>query len=662
MNRIFKKIALSYMFCIIVSIFVVFVMSLTSFLLGSAIIGLIGLVFCVTLSLYIFFVRLAKRSEMDNYLDELGTNTAHSNIIPTIPMPAAVMRIDGIIMWYNQSFGDIFGENLFDIPIETIIKDLKWSEILKSTDDIHSDITFENRHYKVLGNLIKDADTEEFSAVLYFHDCTETEELEQKYENERIDMAIINIDNYDDLSQRLDDSKRQECLTQLDKLITEWVSQSRGFRRRTDRDRYLALFEHQYLQNYIDKKFDVIDKVRAIGESVKQPITISIGVGVGGTISQNDEYARAAIDMVLGRGGDQAAIKDSVQYKFYGGKTKEYEKSTRVKTRAFSFALKDFILHADKVILMGHKTPDYDSFGAMMGLQRAARSLGKPPYILIDNTIGIQKLIAEASTMLEYTDLFIDATTALELATDDTLLIIVDTHRPSLLACEELLSKVSKKILIDHHRRSTDFVTGCSLIYHEPYASSTCEMTTEILQYIDDGSKMNTFEAKALYVGLLMDTKNFVMKTGVRTFEAASYLRRYGVDTISVKSLFDINKEDYDHKVNIVKQSELLKNGIAISICPEKFSNVRIMSSQAADEMLSIDSVKASFVIFEEDNSVGISGRSLGDINVQVILEKLGGGGHLMVAGAKITGGISVEQVREMLISAIDEYFEEIKK
>lgn len=662
MNRIFKKIALSYMFCIIVSIFVVFVMSLTSFLLGSAIIGLIGLVFCVTLSLYIFFVRLAKRSEMDNYLDELGTNTAHSNIIPTIPMPAAVMRIDGIIMWYNQSFGDIFGENLFDIPIETIIKDLKWSEILKSTDDIHSDITFENRHYKVLGNLIKDADTEEFSAVLYFHDCTENEELEQKYENERIDMAIINIDNYDDLSQRLDDSKRQECLTQLDKLITEWVSQSGGFRRRTDRDRYLALFEHQYLQNYIDKKFDVIDKVRAIGESVKQPITISIGVGVGGTISQNDEYARAAIDMVLGRGGDQAAIKDSVQYKFYGSKTKEYEKSTRVKTRAFSFALKDFILHADKVILMGHKTPDYDSFGAMMGLQRAARSLGKPPYILIDNTIGIQKLIAEASTMLEYTDLFIDATTALELATDDTLLIIVDTHRPSLLACEELLSKVSKKILIDHHRRSTDFVTGCSLIYHEPYASSTCEMTTEILQYIDDGSKMNTFEAKALYVGLLMDTKNFVMKTGVRTFEAASYLRRYGVDTISVKSLFDINKEDYDHKVNIVKQSELLKNGVAISICPEKFSNVRIMSSQAADEMLSIDSVKASFVIFEEDNSVGISGRSLGDINVQVILEKLGGGGHLMVAGAKITGGISVEQVREMLISAIDEYFEEIKK
>lgn len=662
MNRIFKKIALSYMFCIIVSIFVVFVMSLTSFLLGSAIIGLIGLVFCVTLSLYIFFVRLAKRSEMDNYLDELGTNTAHSNIIPTIPMPAAVMRIDGIIMWYNQSFGDIFGENLFDIPIETIIKDLKWSEILKSTDDIHSDITFENRHYKVLGNLIKDADTEEFSAVLYFHDCTENEELEQKYENERIDMAIINIDNYDDLSQRLDDSKRQECLTQLDKLITEWVSQSGGFRRRTDRDCYLALFEHQYLQNYIDKKFDVIDKVRAIGESVKQPITISIGVGVGGTISQNDEYARAAIDMVLGRGGDQAAIKDSVQYKFYGGKTKEYEKSTRVKTRAFSFALKDFILHADKVILMGHKTPDYDSFGAMMGLQRAARSLGKPPYILIDNTIGIQKLMAEASTMLEYTDLFIDATTALELATDDTLLIIVDTHRPSLLACEELLSKVSKKILIDHHRRSTDFVTGCSLIYHEPYASSTCEMTTEILQYIDDGSKMNTFEAKALYVGLLMDTKNFVMKTGVRTFEAASYLRRYGVDTISVKSLFDINKEDYDHKVNIVKQSELLKNGVAISICPEKFSNVRIMSSQAADEMLSIDSVKASFVIFEEDNSVGISGRSLGDINVQVILEKLGGGGHLMVAGAKITGGISVEQVREMLISAIDEYFEEIKK
>lgn len=661
MNKIYKKIIHSYIFGIGLSIFAVSLISVLSFINGAKIIGLIGFILCAALFVYILLTRRLKRSELNECLSLVSDNVAIGNIISTLPLPTAVLRIDGIIMWYNKSFSDIFGDNLFDVPIDTVIADLKWLNILKSTNGVHEYISFKEHNYDVLGSLMKTDDSGDYSIVLYFIDYTQTEDIKLKYENEHIDLAIVNIDNYDETIQRLDESKRQQVITEIDRHITEWANDTNALRRRTDRDRYLILFEHQYLQSYIDKKFDVIDKIRTIGEDLKQSITISIGVGVGATIRQSDEYARAAIEMVLGRGGDQAAIKDETQYRFFGGNTKEYEKSTRVKTRAFSFALKDFIQHADKVILMGHKNPDYDSFGAMIGLQRVVRSLEKTPYIVLDNTIGIHKLVAEANTMDDYSDLFIDANTAFEIATENTLIIITDTHRPSMVAAPELLNRVSKKILIDHHRRSTEFINGCSLIYHEPYASSTCEMVAEIVQYTDVGNKMNTFEAKSLYVGLLMDTKNFVMKTGVRTFEAASYLRRFGVDTIAIKTLFNIDKVDYDHKVDIVKASEIFNNNIAISVCKEKFANVRIISSQAADEMLTIDAVKASFVIFDDNGNVGISGRSFGDINVQVILEKLGGGGHAMVAGATITGGIDTEQVREMLISAIIEYLDENK-
>lgn len=661
MNKIYKKIIFSYMFCVIISIFTIFIMSLITFMTASVIPGLIGIILCVTLSLYIFFIRLAKRNEMSEYLTNLGTSIAQIDIFTTLPMPAAVLRANGNIIWSNQHFTDIFGETIFDIPITSIIPDLNWNKLLKA-NKISTDINFDNRHFKITGNLIREESSEksETTIILYFDDCTKTDTLELNYQNEKIDVAVINIDNYEDFLLRVDDSKRQECLTQIDKLITEWVSQSNGMRRRIDRDRYLVLFEHQYLQSYIDKKFDILDKIRAINESIKYPITVSIGVGIGSNVNQNDKYAADALNVVLGRGGDQAAVKDETQFTFYGGTTKEYEKNAKVKVRSFALALKDYILKSDQVILMGHSTPDYDAFGAMMGLQSAVTALGKQPYIILDNTIGIQKLLNEANTMPEYSSLFIDSDTASELVTENTLVIIADTHRPSMLPCPQLLSKVNSTVLIDHHIRNLDFI-DCSLIYHETYVSSTCEMVTEIMQYITDTNKLNNFEAKALYVGLLMDTKNFVMKTGTRTFEAASYLKKRGVDTILVRSLFNIGIDEYSAKVDIVKQSEILPNGIAISVCTNPIPNIRIISSQAADEMLCIENVSASFVLFEENNAVGISGRSIADINVQTILEKLGGGGHSMLAGAKISDA-SIEDVKNMLIDKINEYFEELTK
>ena len=365
--------------------------------------------------------------------------------------------------------------------------------------------------------------------------------------------------------------------------------------------------------------------------------------------------------MALGRGGDQAAVKDSTQYSFYGGIAKDYEKSTRVKTRAFSVALKDFIANSDKVIFMGHSGLDYDAFGAALGLQRAVRSLDKEPYIVFDNSPAVKPLFDEADNIKEYSGMFISAETAEEIITMNTLLIVLDTHRPSMMPDKRLLEKTTKIVLIDHHRRSTEFITNTSLVYHEPYASSTCEMATEIMQYINDNKKITAFEAKSLYVGILMDTKNFTVKTGVRTFEAASFLRRFGLNPTEVRKLFNTNKSDYIHRAEIIKNSVLVKSDILVSICHESYNNMRVISSQAADEMLNLSGIRAAFVIYHCDNAVCVSARSLGDINVQVITEKLGGGGHATVAGAQMKTK-DTQVVYNMLIEAIDKYFEENRK
>ena len=375
---------------------------------------------------------------------------------------------------------------------------------------------------------------------------------------------------------------------------------------------------------------------------------------------ENEAYARNSVEMVLGRGGDQVAIKDNDQFKFYGGIAKDYEKSTRVKTRIFSNALAKMIQQADKVILMGHKASDYDSFGSAVGLSRAARIYEKPVYIVLDTTTAIKTIYDEIYQMPEYSEIIISPNAANEIVTKDTLVIILDTHRPSMLPLPGVLELTDKIVLIDHHRRSTEFIENASLSYLEPYASSTSEMVTEILQYIDDKKKLNNFEAKALYIGMLMDTKNFVTKTGVRTFEAASYLKRYGVNTMEVKKVFNLTFEEYVKRMDIIKQAEIWNTDLAVSVCSESFTNMRVLSSQAADEMLNISGVKAAFVIYPSENEVCFSARSFGDVNVHVIMEKLGGGGHLTVAGCQIKN-ITIAEARNKLKEAIKEYIEEIK-
>lgn len=589
-----------------------------------------------------------------------------SDAISKFPLPMAVLQINGQISWYNDLFSEMLGSNdLYNIVIGEVMPELKWSEILKSTNGIYTFANYKGHHYNVVGDIIKTSastqDKPDFTVLLYFIDKTEVEGLRKRYENEKTDIAIVNIDNYDEVFQKLDDAESQQALSKLHKYISDWAQESKGVMKKTERDRYIVFFEHQHLKEYINKKFSLLEQVRALGEELKMPISVSIGVGASGTILENDAYARAALDMALGRGGDQAAVKDASQYNFYGGIAKDYERSTRVKTRSFAEALKDFIANSDKVIFMGHHGLDYDAFGAMLGLQRAVRTLEKEPYIVVDSSPAISKMADEVIKNEEYRGMLISPEIARDIITMNTLLVVVDTHRPSMLPDSDLLGKTTKVVVIDHHRRSTDFIQNVSLVYHEPYASSTCEMATEILQYIDEGKKITPFESKALYTGILMDTKNFSVKTGVRTFEAASYLRRYGLNTQEVRKLFNMDKDAYINRAEIIKNSVKVAEGISVSVCEEAYPDMKVISSQAADEMLNLVGVQAAFVIYPMEDETYISARSLGNINVQVIVEKLGGGGHATVAGAQVASRDG-EAVLEQLENAIFEYLEENKK
>lgn len=620
--------------------------------------------------LAIIAVILAGRSKKDfsEYVKMITSQREgmSSDAISKFPLPMAVLQINGQISWYNDLFVEMLGSgDLYNIVIGDVMPELKWSEILKSTKGIYTYATYKGHHYNVVGDIIKNSaassDKPDFSVLLYFIDKTEIEALRKRYDNEKTDIAVVNIDNYDEIFQKLDDSECQQTMAKINKYISSWVSESKGVMKKTERDRYIVFFEHKYLSEYIKNKFDVLEKVRSLGDTLKMPITISIGIGVGGTIQENDGYARAALDIALGRGGDQAAVKDSSQYNFYGGIAKDYERSTRVKTRSFAVALKDFISNADKVIFMGHAGLDYDSFGAALGLQRTVRSFGKEPYIVFDTSPAVARLADEVAKNEEYRGMLISPEMAEDMINMNTLLVVLDTHRPSMMPCPELLEKTTKVVVIDHHRRSTEFVSNISLIYHEPYASSTCEMATEILQYIDDNKNMTPFEAKALYMGMLMDTKNFSVKTGVRTFEAASYLRRYGLNTTEVRRLFNVDKDEYIRRAEIVKNSVNVSEDILVAICKEEYPNMKVVSSRAADEMLNLSGIKAAFVIYPLEGEICISARSLGSINVQVIVEKLGGGGHATVAGAQLKEH-DADKVFEELEAAILEYVKDTEK
>ncbi len=603
------------------------------------------------------------QKEFIGYIEHLDfcLNDNSRGTLFNYPAPLVVTNMSGEITWYNDNFRKAVDQGgLFGTKVSELVPEIQISKFTQSEEQTHINLKIGENHYEVWGNVAHANTTKPGGrsdlVVIYFIDKTEEVHAIKLREDERMIECIVIIDNYDEVLKETADSNHGALLGEIEQRVNAWVALGNGILRKYERDKFIVFFSNKDFVRIMENKFSVLDEVRAINFENKIPVTLSIGVGKSGSdVMENDKYARLAIDMALGRGGDQVVIREGDNFKFFGAKTREVEKRTKVKARVVAHALRELIDHSGKVFIMGHLNSDMDSIGASIGLFKAVKSRGKDAYIISNRqTSNAKILIDEFSKLGEYEDAFISSEQALNLFNAESLVIVVDVHRPGMVECSELLQHAKEVVLIDHHRRSEDFIENAVLIYHEPYASSTCEMITEILQYIQDGQRLNKMEAEALYAGIYMDTKGFTFKAGVRTFEAASYLRRMGVDTVSVRRLFKTDLQNYVAKADIIKTAEIYRDNIAFSYLYEECPNISVTVAQAADELLDISGIEASFVIAKNGNRTMISGRSLESINVQVILEKLGGGGHITIAGAQLDA-VSIEEATDMLKNAINE-------
>jgi len=626
------------------------------------------------LTYHYFRSNFKRKAEISNFIENLNINidTATRDTLLNFPMPLVITELDGSIIWYNSSFGSISEQtDMLEDTVKNLVREIKSTEQLpegtkKNTERIYGQTVIDGRHYTVLCNIVRrdrNQDTSNYMLILYFIDVTELVELKKKYSDEKIITGLFVIDNYDDLMQSMEDPIRPQMLAEIEKKVVRWVSFTNGIIKKFERDKYLFLFEQKYMKELEEKKFEILDTVKEINIGYKLPVTRSLGFGLNGSPrSENLQFAAAAIDLALGRGGDQVVLKNGANFSFFGGKTRELEKRTKVKARVIAYALRELIDQADNAFIMGHENADIDSLGASLGLYRIVRSRNKDAYIIL-NRINptIENLVSRIRSSEEYEELFINRNEAMEMLSGKTLLIIVDTHRKSFTEVPELIGNGTQTVVIDHHRRGADYIQDTVLTYQETYASSTCELVTEVIQYIDEKLKLTQLEAEALYSGIVVDTKSFTFKTGVRTFEAASYLRRQGVDTVAVKQLFQNDMQTYKSISSVVRDAELINDEIAISVCGKNLKTPQLIAAKAADELLNLSGISASFVLCSVGSEIWISGRSLGDINVQMILEKLGGGGHLSVAGAQLEG-MDINDAKEKLKYAIMEYINEMAK
>lgn len=626
-----------------------------------------GLIIWGLLLVYSLHSNSKRRKEIEKYIENLTFNmdVVTKDTLLNFPLPMVTVELNGMIIWHNNLFQEIIlnKESMIEKYLSDIIDGFNPEELINADKTISKSIRIQDRDYSVVGSLIRvdnKENREHYIVALYFIDNSEYTNLLQRYIAEYPNIGIIIIDNYDELMQSIVDTGRPQLLAEIDRTINEWYDFTGGIVKKYERDKYVMFFESQYMQALKDKKFEVLDKVKEIDIGNKLPVTLSIGISSEAQdFSERLKNALTAIDIAMGRGGDQAVIKEGDEYIFFGGQSKELEKRTRVKARVMANALEKLIEDSDNVIIQGHSNADADSIGAALGIYRMAKSFNREAHIVLEDiNVTIKEIIDRLEKTGQYEDVFIGKNEALDKIGPKTVLVIVDTHRANLTAVPELLSFTDKVVVIDHHRKVTDFISNLFLQYHEIYASSACELVTELLQYMEKKVELRQSEAEILYAGMMMDTKNFTFKTGVRTFEAAAFLKKVGVDTVAVKQLFKNDINTYISRAEVVKNAEIINNEIAISQCPKGLDNPQLITAQAADELLNITGIKASFVVSEKDKRIIISGRSLGEINVQIILEKLGGGGHITMAGTQLDE-ISIEEAIEKLKVAINEFFEE---
>jgi len=586
---------------------------------------------------YTFFADKKRKSEISETLQDLTLNvdSAAKTSLINSPFPLIILDTDGSVIWRSSKFISEFANIDINTYINDIIADIN-NEIENriinkdNNKDILKKIEISNNVYKIMGRYVnfknKDKKSKkEYMIILYFINDTDNVKLQKEYKDSKSCVGIAMIDNYDEIMQRLDESEKPQIIAEIDKEMYEWANNTNGVLIKSDRDRYVYLFEQRYLEDVKEDKFSILDKIKEIDNKEKVQITLSIAVSnEGNTDKEKYKSAQAAMDVVLGRGGDQAVIRENEIYKFFGGRAQEVEKRTKVKARVVAHALENLIKESRKVMIMGHTNPDMDCIGSCMGIYRLAKTLGKNAYIInSEKTSTLEAFINALEKDPEYEDVIINKEVALENFDEDTLLVIVDTHKINYVDSPEILEKAKEIVIIDHHRRSADFIENATLMFQEVYASSAAELVTELLQYAEAKIDLKTIEAESLYAGIMMDTKNFTFKTGVRTFEAAAYLRRCGVDIIRVKKWFQSDLASFNLIADIVKNAEIVNDTIAISVYNEITKEANLICAKAADELLTISDITASFVIGNTGDKICISGRSIGDINVQVILEKL---------------------------------------
>ncbi len=589
--------------------------------------------------------------QINNLMNKLNTDESILNF----PIPATIVTNQGNILWNNEGLDNVFKGINKEKYIENIIREMN-EEFDENFASIDKEISIHDKHYRLLGNLVnlRKKGIRESVMMLYFIDRTDYYRLYKLYEDNKDCVGLIIIDNYDELMQGMTDTDKPQILAVVERQLREWFAFTGGVFAKMDRNRFLVVFEKKFLKAFTDSKFEILDSIKEITYSNKIPVTLSIGIVSEDTTKyEMFQNALAAIDVALGRGGDQAVIRKNGEYEFFGGKSKEIEKRTKVKARVVAQALQELISESKNVVIMGHRNMDADSLGSAIGIYRIAKTMNKDAYIVYnDYGVAIDGLVKRLGK--NYSDVLQSTESVLAKISPETLLIVVDTHRKDYVEAPEIVERINRIVIIDHHRKSTDAIENALLTFHEVYASSASELVTEILQYIDEKFELPLAEAECLYAGILTDTKNFMYKTGVRTFEAAAYLKKIGVDVATIKKMFQNDVDTYIAIADVIRNSEIVFGNIAIAVCPNEVENQVQIAAQAADELLNLNGVETSFVLLDMKDYINISGRSNGALNVQLVLEKLGGGGHMMIAGAQVQK-TTIEETKQRLIKAIEE-------
>ena len=627
------------------------------------------LIYFLVIFVFMFYNKPVIMNEMISFATQYGQ--IQKRLLREMEIPYALLDEGGKVVWTNKAFERVIHkEKGYHKAISAVFPTLTKDKLPGEEEETEMDLEFEEseflvkmkkislREMAVNSEIFQEPNYKGYLIALYLYDETALKIALRENDNQSLAVGMIYLDNYEEALESVEEVRRSLLIALIDRKVNKYIASLDGISKKMEKDKYLVILRKESVLQLQESKFDLLDEVKTVNIGNEMAVTLSIGIGLDGlTYSQNYEFSRTAIDLALGRGGDQAVVKTPESITYYGGKSQQVEKNTRVKARVKAHALNEIISSRDKVLVMGHRLGDMDCFGAAIGIYRIAKSLDRKAHIIVnDVTTSMRPLIDMFADNSEYEeDMIINSAQAVEIAESNTVLVVVDVNRPSITECPELLHTCKSIVVLDHHRQGAETIENATLSYVEPYASSACEMVTEILQYIKEGIRLRVEEANSMYAGIIVDTNNFTTKTGVRTFEAAAYLRRNGADVIKVKKLFREDAVEYKTKADAVSQAEIYRGNYAISICSSNgVKSPTVLGAQAANELLNIKGIKASFVLTEYLGKIYISARSIDEVNVQVMMEILGGGGHRTVAGAQLEG-VTIEQARAKVKDAIDE-------